>query len=135
MRFLWLVCLAALTPCLSVAQDSKEYQECNRTANTQMEMNLCASEDATRADAELNRVYAALLSVAKTDPVALAKLKTAERAWLVYRDAYVEAMYPAKNKQAEYGSIYPMQVAITRARLTRQQVEDLKVILRQRTGQ
>jgi len=35
-----------------------------------------------------------------------------QRAWPGYRDAYLEAMFPAADKQTEYGSIYPMQLAL-----------------------
>jgi len=48
----------------------------------------------------------------------LRRFKAAERAWIAYRDAYMGAMYPAKDKQAEYGSIYPMEADLLRAKLT-----------------
>lgn len=92
-------------------------------------MNACASEEAARVDAELNGVYHQLLSQAGNQEEAVAKIKTAERAWIAYRDAYMDAMYPAKNKQAEYGSIYPMQVNLLRARLTERQVTALRELL------
>ncbi|MGB7330433.1 MAG: lysozyme inhibitor LprI family protein, partial [Terriglobales bacterium] len=38
----------------------------------------------------------------------IAKLKTAQKAWLAFRDAELEALYPKDNKQAEYGTVYPM---------------------------
>jgi hypothetical protein len=43
-------------------------------------------------------------------------------------------MYPAIDKQAEYGSVYPMEVDLLRAKLTLQQVEALKDLLRQFSG-
>jgi uncharacterized protein YecT (DUF1311 family) len=49
---------------------------------------------------------------------AVAKIKAAERAWITYRDAYMDATYPAKDKQAEYGPIYPMEANLLRAKLT-----------------
>ena len=55
---------------------------------------------------------------AASPPEAAAKIKTAQRAWIAYRDAYMGAMYPAKDKQAEYGSIYPMEADLLRAKLT-----------------
>jgi uncharacterized protein YecT (DUF1311 family) len=78
-----------------------------------------------RADDELNRVYGALLSK-ESDADAVAKIRRAEEAWIRYRDAYIEAMWPAKDKQAEYGTVYPMQVNLVRANLTRRQVDALK---------
>jgi len=50
---------------------------------------------------------------------------------MAYRDAYVEAMYPAKDKAAEYGSIYPLSFALLHAQLTRRQVSALPDLLAQ----
>ena len=108
MKLLLVVFLLVSLAC--VAQESAEYRACNDKATTQMAMNTCASEDAARVDARLNDVYHKLLTTAGKQPEALEKIKAAERAWIAYRDAYVEAMYPAKDKQVEYGSIYLMNV-------------------------
>lgn len=88
-------------------------------------MNVCASEEAARADKQLNDVYRILLHKT-TDVTAAEKIRVAERAWIAYRDAYIEAMYPKENKQAEYGSLYPMEVALLRAKLTRIQIAALQ---------
>jgi uncharacterized protein YecT (DUF1311 family) len=34
------------------------------------------------------------------------KLKQAQRAWIAFRDAHLEARFPKADKQAEYGSAY-----------------------------
>ena len=81
-------------------------------------MNACASDEAARVDSELNQVYHKLLSQAASQPEAAAKIKAAQRAWIAYRDANMEVMYPAKDKQAEYGSIYPMEADLLLAKLT-----------------
>jgi len=117
------------------AQDSAQYRACNEKAKAQTEMNACASDEAARIDAELNDVYRKLLSTAASPPESAAKIKAAERAWIAYRDAYMDAMYPAKNKQAEYGSIYPMEADLLRAKLTRRQVTALKELLQQYSGE
>ncbi|HEU5415041.1 MAG TPA: lysozyme inhibitor LprI family protein [Candidatus Angelobacter sp.] len=133
MKYLSLVfLLAALDP--GLAQDSAHYRSCNEKAKTQMEMNVCASEEAARADTELNEAYRRVLIQAGKDEESVAKIKAAERAWIAYRDAYMEAMYPAKNKQAEYGSIYPMEADLLRAKLTQRQVIALKELLQQYSG-
>ena len=49
--------------------------------------------------------------------------------WVAYRDAYIEATYPAENKAIEYGSIYPLDVALLRAKLTQRQVTALEDLL------
>lgn len=115
------------------AQQSSEYRLCSDEAKTQVAMNACASDEAARADAELNDVYRTLLQKA-TDATAATKIKVAERAWIAYRDAYIDAMYPAQNKQAEYGSIYPMEIALLRAKLTRIQIAALQDLSQQIGG-
>jgi len=132
MRYLLIVFF--LVSLSSVAQESAEYRACLDKATTQMAMNTCASEDAARVDARLNDVYHKLLSTAGKQPEALEKIKAAERAWVAYRDAYVEAMYPAKDKQAEYGSIYLMNVNLLRAKLTERQITEVKELLEQYSG-
>ena len=100
-------------------------------AKAQMEMNECASQESARVDAKLNHVYSQLLANAGSDENAVAKIKAAERAWIAYRDAYIEAMYPTPDKQAEYGSIYPMDVALLTTKLTQQHIADLQGLLKQ----
>jgi uncharacterized protein YecT (DUF1311 family) len=105
-----------------------------KRANAQSEMNVCANEEAVRVEAELNEIYHKLLSKVASQPEAIERIKTSERAWIAYRDAYMDAMYPAKDKQAEYGSIYPMEFDLRRAKLTKQQVAALKDLLEQYGG-
>ena len=107
------------------AQESAEYRACSDGARTQAAMNVCASDEAARADKQLNEVYRTLLQ-STTDTTAATKIKSAERAWIAYRDAYIDAMYPAENKQAEYGSEYPMELDLLRAKLTRIQIAALQ---------
>jgi uncharacterized protein YecT (DUF1311 family) len=127
-----IVFLVASLPAL--AQDSAQYRACNDKAKTRGKMNACASEEAARVDVELNTVYRKLLLKAASQPEAVAKIKASERAWIAYRDTYIEAMYPAKDKQAEYGSIYPMEADVLKAKLTRQQVAALEEMLKQYSG-
>jgi uncharacterized protein YecT (DUF1311 family) len=132
MKYLSVVFLLASLP--GFAQDSAQYRACNEKAKTQAEMNVCASGEAARVDAELNELYRKVLAQAAKQEEAVAKIKAAERAWITYRDAYMDAMYPAKNKQAEYGSIYPMEADLLRAKLTQRQVMALKELLQQYSG-
>lgn len=125
MRYFATILLFAFVSGSVCAQQSAEYLACNDEAKTQFAMNACASDEAARADARLNEVYRMLLQET-VDPTAAAKIKVAERAWIAYRDAYIDAMYPAENKQAEYGSMYPMEVDLLRAKLTRIQIAALR---------
>ena len=129
MRRLTVIFFIALNLSPVLAQNSEQYRACNEKTKTQNEMNSCASEEVARANAQLNRAYRTLVSKAESQPEALAKIKAAESAWITYRNAYIVAMYPAKDKQAEYGSIYPMEADFLRAKLTRQQIEALGELL------
>ncbi|HUZ45951.1 MAG TPA: lysozyme inhibitor LprI family protein [Terriglobia bacterium] len=131
MRYVAIAIVFLIAPLPALAQDSAQYHACNDKAKTQGEMNACASEEAARVDAELNAVYRKLLLKAASQTEAVAKIKASERAWITYRDAFMEAMYPAKDKQAEYGSIYPMEADLLKAKLTRQQVAALEGMLKE----
>jgi uncharacterized protein YecT (DUF1311 family) len=93
----------------------------------QDQVNRCASDEARRADDELNVTYKSVFAAMTGDQVATTKLKAFERAWITYRDAYIAAMYPAPDKQA-YGSITPMEIDLLSARLTREQMKALRDI-------
>lgn len=134
MSYRVLVLLAVLAPGGLRAQTSKEYRICSQKPKTQTEMGACAGEEAKRDDAELIIIYGKVLAAAADDPTAGTEIKNMERLWTEYRDAYIEAIYPAKDKQAEYGSIYPMEVALLRARLTRRHVTELRKLSEQYKG-
>ena len=121
-----LIALFAIVSSPSFAQESAQYRACQEKAKTQVEMNTCASQEAARADALLADVYRKLLSKVVNQPKAKEKIESVERAWIAYRDAYMEAMYPAADKQAEYGSIYPMEINLLLAKLTQRQVLALR---------
>jgi len=122
-----LVIACSSLPCL--AQYSDQYSACDKKANTQFAMDKCASEEAARVDKQRENIYEELLSKAESQPEAVAKIKAAETAWITYRAAYIEAMWPAENKQAEYGTIYPMQADLLWAKLTQRHITDLKELL------
>ena len=130
MRNLALVLFLLLTT-LCFSQTSKQLDDCNAKAKAQPELNACAAQEADRVDAKMNGVYKQLLAKAGSDANDVAKIKAAERSWLAYRDAYIEATYPAADKQAEYGSEYLMDVNLLRAKLTQQHIADLEELLKQ----
>lgn len=55
----------------------------------------CLAVDLARADAELNRYYAAAVRrlTDERQPAALAKLRASERAWIQHRDAECDAVW------------------------------------------
>lgn len=96
-----------------------------------MEMTSCANAKAEKPDKELNETYHRLLSYVKSQKNVADKIIAMESAWITYRDQYMIAMYPAKDKQAEYGSMYPMEANLLNAKLTREHIADLKLLLTQ----
>jgi uncharacterized protein YecT (DUF1311 family) len=99
---------------------SADADGCN-PEGTQMELNACADRDFRKADAELNAVYRQVVAKLAGQPVALARLKDAQRLWVQLRDADLEARYPVgkdENPRVLYGSMYPMLYSGAKAALT-----------------
>jgi uncharacterized protein YecT (DUF1311 family) len=93
--------LVILTSAVSHAASQSKQNPCWKKAVAQSELNHCAAEDSSAADAELNHVYQDLLNKTKGDTNATRKLRDAQRAWVAFRDAQLEALYPAQDKQLE----------------------------------
>ena len=115
------------------AQESKESKACFDKANTQMDMNVCADDELKRADGDLNQAYQGLLAKLKADSVATQKLRAAQRAWLGFRDAHLEELFPGKDK-SQYGSVYPMASALASAEVTRERTRMLDAMLHPKEG-
>jgi len=121
--------LLSSTPCRS--QESPQFAACEKKDDSQTGLDHCASDEAGRVDAALNRAYQQLRLKAKRTPGAIEKIEQLEKAWMHYRDAYLAAMYPEENKQAAYGSIFPMEFDLLRADLTREQTKKVKELIQQ----
>ena len=130
-RFLQTMVLTAIASGTLLAQDSAQLDRCLDKANTQLAMNSCANEEVLRVDAELKGLEQKLALAARTEPGASDKIEAVAKAWIAYRDAYLEAMYPAKDKQAAYGSIFRMEIGLLRAKLARRQIQALRELLKQ----
>ncbi len=85
--------------------------------------------DFKTADAELNKVWRAVTKAYKDKPIFIKKLKIAQRAWLKFRDAHLESLYPAEDKQFAYGTVYSQCAALVLAALTEQRTDQLRVWL------
>ena len=90
--------LAALNPAPAGAQPKRD---CGNE-NNQASMNACSFEQWKSADTVLNRDYQALLR--RMDPKSQKLLRSAQRAWLAYRDAECGFIASA----SEGGSVQPM---------------------------
>lgn len=94
-------------------------------AQTQADLNDDACGVYREADKKLNAIYQQLLEQHKDDANFTTRLRKAQRAWLAFRDAEMEAIYPADNKREEYGSIYPMCSCLEQAALVNHRIEQL----------
>ncbi|OLP62401.1 hypothetical protein BJF93_23595 [Xaviernesmea oryzae] len=118
-----------------LAQDQPEI-DCAK-AEQQTDMTICAQRDYQEADDALNATYRqAMTRMRKADadladmpgypPGAVEALKTAQRAWISYRDGQcVLAGFPVRG-----GTLEPMLVAGCQADLTRKRTEELKATIR-----
>jgi len=123
---LFFLCLLCTT---GVSQEKSDTGACEQTVQTQADLTKCSSDRLAREDTKLDRVYQELLAKTKNDPVATKKIRSAQRAWVAFRDAQLEALFPADNKQAQYGSTYPMCAAVVRAQLTAERTKMLQNML------
>ncbi|HKX31526.1 MAG TPA: lysozyme inhibitor LprI family protein [Blastocatellia bacterium] len=92
---------------------------------TQTEMNRAACGVFRKADQELNQTYNQILRVYKDDPEFIAKLKTAQRAWVAFKEAHLESVFP-KTRPGEYGSIQPVCSCQILAALTTERTAALR---------
>jgi uncharacterized protein YecT (DUF1311 family) len=100
---------------------------------TQMDMNFCAEIDFERADAELNAAWREAIAAARAGdreidrrsdqrPTEEAKMREAQRAWLIFRDAQCTV----EGYEARGGTMEPMVYGGCRARLTRERTAQLR---------
>lgn len=106
----------------AAAPHTSDGMACDSPSQSQAGLNQCASNSATSADAELNRIYAKVLAANASDTAFLEKFKAAQRAWIVFRDAQIAARYPSP---ADYGGVLPMCESGEYEQLTRDRIKQL----------
>lgn len=89
------------------------------SAETQMAIDQCAGADFEHTDARLNQLYQQIMQRLQSDPAQAQSLKTAQRAWLAFRDA--DCAF--RSSGVAGGSIYPMVVTLCRTQLTRARIQ------------
>ncbi|MDQ3746485.1 MAG: lysozyme inhibitor LprI family protein [Acidobacteriota bacterium] len=115
-----LLSLLLLSAAGAKAQKQKQAEPCPG-AQTQYEMDECAHKEFVAADAELNRVYSQL--AAKLDDAEQrAQLKTAELAWIKFRDenCTFEGLF------YKGGTMRPMIESFCKADVTRKRTAQLR---------
>jgi hypothetical protein len=73
----------------------------------------------------MERLYSQILRQHAGDDVFISKMRAAQTAWERFRDAHLEALYPAEDKQLVYGSAYSGCRQMAAAALVRQRIEQL----------
>ena len=111
--------LLVLTAGSIFGQGTKRPTPCAE-AQTQADMNICWGNQYKSADTQLNKTYQQLAALLDADEKA--QLKTAETAWIKYRDANCEFV----ADQYKGGTIRPMIYAICLAGVTNNRTTELK---------
>jgi uncharacterized protein YecT (DUF1311 family) len=117
MRILTTALLLALSLPAMAAQEIV----CNPDGN-QLELNQCAADELSAADADLNAVYRQIMTSLAARPGAQTSLRASQRLWIQLRDANLDALFPLEDGEEPrvmYGSMYPMSHASAKAELTR----------------
>lgn len=113
-----------LTGSYTFAQKAK--QDPCADAQSQAEMNICWGNQYKTADANLNQVYRRLVTMLSDEEKT--QLKTAQTAWLKYRDANCDFV----ADQYKGGSMRPMISAICLADMTTNRTTELRAQIKDR---
>jgi uncharacterized protein YecT (DUF1311 family) len=105
------------------------------SVQTQGEMNAEAARDLRVAETEMAALLSSLASKANRHADARTKLNRAQAAWVAYRDAHIESLWPSKTPQSTYGSVHPMCRAMERTKLTAQRIAELRLMLKAEEGE
>lgn len=118
---------AAMLSLSAPSADAADGQSCWDKSKSQYDLNICGNKDLQEVDAELNALYQRILREYADDPKFIEKLKASQRAWVKFRDAEMEALFPPHDEvPMYYGSVRPMCEANWLAILTKQRIEQLK---------
>ncbi len=104
---------------------------CNPNGS-QSEMNMCAANDFAAADKALNTVYRDVVACSAGNPVFVGKLKDAQRQWIRFRDAELEARFPVapgEDERVVYGSMHPLLFYGEKTRLTKERTLQLRTYI------
>ena len=123
MQFSWALVTLLLLP---TQLSSSTPQTCFETAKTQSELNECAENGMKAAKQELYAVYQQILRNKKDEKEFLVKLTKAQQAWLIFRDAELDAIFPKTDKPTEYGTVYHMCYLQWKSRLTLERTTQLR---------
>jgi len=116
---LTLIALLALSP---LAHAAEAEVDC-KNANTQIDMNICASQDFKRSDTRLNQAYKQ--KMAQLTPEQQTQFKTAQRNWIAFRDSDCEF----QSSGVKGGSVWPMIYSGCLQQKTEQRTKEINAIM------
>lgn len=96
-------------------------QQCLQSAVTTLAIQQCYSTASRDWESEMNKAYTSLMS--RLNGTQKAKLRSAQRAWLHYRDGWMEA---SKARLSEGGTLAAVEVAAQSVNLVKNQTLALK---------
>jgi uncharacterized protein YecT (DUF1311 family) len=96
---------------------------------SQAKMNQDAAGELKKANQEMVSLYQEITAKhsknPEADPAFVQKLEKAQSAWIAYRDAHLDAIFPSITPN-EYGSVQPMCIATIKTELTRSRIAQLR---------
>lgn len=117
-----------LTSTMTIAGDlpsDASLDRCLNNARTTLDMNQCYAAATQAWDQAMNKEYGRLMKTLNGEP--RDKLRAAQRAWLSYRDSWLEAGYSQLSSQGSLGSV---ALSAQRLSLVRNQAQMLQAMAR-----
>ncbi len=124
LKFLMITCLFVLIAVVGV--DAQKKPEPCADAQSQAEMTICWGNRYKASDAKLNQVYRQF--TAKLDDDEKTQLKTAQNAWLKYRDTNCDFV----ADQFKGGTMRPMVAAMCLTEITDNRSKELAAQMKER---
>jgi uncharacterized protein YecT (DUF1311 family) len=125
----WLLASAVARADEAPAGQALVDQFCGK-AQTTADMNDCTGKMLAVADKDLNTTYQAVLKKWANVPGVAASVRTAQRAWITYRDADIAARFADAGDIASRGTAYPAAHAMYQAGLVHERTARLCEYLR-----
>ena len=120
---LLLTCVCAGLVCTVAFSFAGVQASPSENSQTQLQMNEGACAEYKQADKEMNRIYLKIVSDYRGKLAFIKALKKAQLAWLRYRDAHVESIFPGDASQ--YGSVSTMCRCGSLAEITKERTQTL----------
>ena len=98
-------------------------------SQSQMGMNACAALHAKEVEAEIEETMREIERRRASEPKLLTAVRNAQKEWVRFRDAELEALFPGADKQVVYGSMYGECYSQQRFRLAKLRVAQLRLWL------